>query len=185
LPVAPNITTGPTSVDNFLVPSSNFTSSASTYATSYEWLLEPAEAGIISGTTTSAQVTWSSGFSGTATISARGTNDCGAGTYSQSYAVNVYTSQGISEKNLIAGIKLFPNPNDGVFTLQLSSSKEQELSFQISSAGGSKILDNKESIPAGLYQKNFNLNTLPAGTYYLVISDSQGRMMNRQQVVVK
>jgi hypothetical protein len=185
LPVAPNITSGPASVDNFLVPTSDFTSSASNYALSYEWLLEPAEAGIISGTTTSAQVAWSSGFTGTANLSVRGKNDCGDGTYSQLYAVNVYSSQGIREKKLISGIKLYPNPNDGTFTLQLNSLKDQEISFQISTSGGNKILENKETIPAGLYQKSFNLNTLPAGTYYLVISDSQGRMMNRQQVVVQ
>jgi hypothetical protein len=185
LPVAPNITSGPTSVDNFLVPTSDFTASASTFASSYEWLLEPAEAGTISGNTTSAQVTWSSGFTGAANVSVRGTNECGAGGYSQMYDVNVYTSQGITEKNLITGIKLFPNPNDGMFTLQLYSAKDQEISFQISTSGGNKIFDNKESIPSGLYQKSFNLNTLPAGTYYLVISDSKGRMMNRQQVVVQ
>jgi hypothetical protein len=185
LPLVPNITSGPTSVDNFLVPLSDFTASASTYATSYEWALEPTGAGIISGSTTSAQVTWVAGFTGTANVSVRGTNDCGGGTYSQLYPVNVYTSQGISEKNLISGIKLFPNPNDGTFTLQFNSAKEQELGFQVSSAGGNKIIDNKEYIPAGLYQKTFNLNTIPGGTYYLVISDSQGRMMNRQQIVIK
>jgi hypothetical protein len=86
---------------------------------------------------------------------------------------------------MISGIKLFPNPNDGEFTLQLNSAKEQEISFQISSSGGSKIIDNKVSIPAGPYQKTFNLKTAPAGTYYLVIGDSHGRMINRQQIVVQ
>jgi hypothetical protein len=185
LPLAPNITSGPTSVDNFLVPASDFVSSASTYATAYEWALDPAGAGSISGNTTSAQVTWSSGFTGTANISARGKNDCGAGTYSQVYPVNVYTSQGIGEKDIISGIKLFPNPNDGVFTLKFNSAKEQEISFQISTSGGNKILDTRETIPAGLFQKNFNLKTVPGGTYYLVISDSHGKMINQQQIVVQ
>jgi hypothetical protein len=185
LPVAPNIASGPASVDNFLVPSSDFVSSTSTFATSYEWALDPAGAGSISGNTTSAQVTWSSGFTGTANVSVRGKNDCGSGIYSQLYPVNVYTSQGIDEEYMISGIKLFPNPNDGEFTLQLNSAKEQEISFQISSSGGSKIIDNKVSIPAGPYQKTFNLKTAPAGTYYLVIGDSHGRMINRQQIVVQ
>lgn len=185
LPVAPEITSGPSSVDNFLNPSSDFTSSASTYATSYEWRLEPAEAGSISGTGTTAQVTWSSGFTGTAHVSVKGKNDCGAGSYSQSYAVNVYSSQGIGDKNVISGVKLFPNPNDGVFTFQLHSGKEQEIRLQISTSGGNQILDSKESIPVGLYQKSFNLSTLPGGTYYLVVSDSHDRMLSRQQIVVQ
>jgi hypothetical protein len=185
LPVAPNITSGPTSVDNFLTPSSDFTSSASNYATSYEWALEPVGAGTIAGTTTSAQVTWSSGFTGTANVSVRGKNDCGGGSYSGVYPVNVYSSQGIGEKDIISGIKLFPNPNDGEFTLQLNSAKEQEIRMQISTSGGNQILDNKESIPAGQYQKSFNLKTLPGGTYYLVVSDSHGRMLSRLQIVVQ
>lgn len=185
LPIAPEITSGPSSVDNFLNPSSDFTSSVSTYATSYEWRLEPAESGSISGAGTTAQVTWSSGFTGTAQVSVKGINNCGASSYSQSFAVAVYSSQGISEKNAITGIKLFPNPNDGVFTLQLHSVTEQEIRLQISTSGGNQVLDSRESIPVGLYQKNFNLSTLPGGTYYLVISDTHGRMLSRQQVVVQ
>jgi hypothetical protein len=185
LPVAPEITSGPSSVDNFLNPSSDFTSSVSTYATSYEWRLEPAESGSISGSGITAQVTWSSGFTGTAQVSVKGINNCGAGSYSQSFAVAVYSSQGISEKNAITGIKLFPNPNDGVFTIQLHSDTEQEIRLQISTSGGNQVLDSRESIPVGLYQKNFNLSTLPGGTYYLVISDIHGRMLSRQQVVVQ
>jgi hypothetical protein len=185
LPIAANITSGPTSVDNFSVPTSDYTSSAGTFATSYEWMLEPAEAGTISGTTTSAQVTWSAGFTGTANVSVRGKNDCGSGTYSPLYTVNVYSSQGIGEKNLITAIKLFPNPNDGEFTLQFNSAKEQEISFHISTSGGNRILENKQSIPAGPYQKTLNLKSYPAGTYYLVISNSKGRMINRQQIVVQ
>jgi hypothetical protein len=185
LPAAPVITSGPSSVDNFLTPSSDFLSSASNYATSYEWRLDPAEAGSISGSTTSVQVTWSLGYTGTANLSVRGKNACGGGSFSGAYAVNVYSSQGIDEKNVISGIKLFPNPNDGIFTLQLNSAKEQQIRMQISTSGGNQILDSKESIPAGQYQKSFNLKTLPGGTYHLVISDSHGRMLSKLQVVVQ
>ncbi len=45
LPVEPQVSSGPTTVDNYLNPTSDFISSVSTYATSYEWKLEPAEAG--------------------------------------------------------------------------------------------------------------------------------------------
>jgi hypothetical protein len=57
--------------------------------------------------------------------------------------------------------------------------------MQISTSGGNQILESKENIPAGQYQKSFNLKTLPGGTYYLVISDSHGRMMSRLQIVVQ
>jgi hypothetical protein len=185
LPVGPVINSGPSSVDNFVSTSSDFTASESANATSYEWQLLPVEAGSISGSGLSAQVNWSAGYIGTAQVSVRGLNDCGAGPYSQTYPVSVYSSQGIGDQNPLSGIKLFPNPNDGIFVLQLNSKAEQEIRFQITASGGNQILESKESIPAGLYQKNFNLSTLPGGTYYLVISDSHGKMMSRQQVVIQ
>jgi hypothetical protein len=185
LPVLAGIVSGPTSVDNYLGLPSDFVASASTFATSYEWQLEPVSAGTISGTGLSAQVTWSAGFTGNADVTLRGVNDCGAGPYSQKYTVEVYSSQEIGEKQMISNIKLYPNPNDGNFILQFNSKSEQEMRFRITASGGSQILENKESIPAGLYQKDFNMGTLPAGTYYLVISDVRGRMLSRQQIVVK
>jgi hypothetical protein len=113
----------------------------------------------------------------------KGTTACGSGNLSAAYAVSVYTSQGTGDKEAVSGIKLYPNPNDGAFVLQLNSRVEQELKFRITTSGGNQILDSKENVPAGLYQKNFNLSNLPAGTYYLVISDSRGRMLSRQQIV--
>jgi hypothetical protein len=185
LPVAPAVNSGPVSVDNYQNQTSDFGSTTSNYAISYEWKLTPAEAGSISGNGTSAQVTWSTGFTGPANISVKGINACGSGNFSPAYAVTVYSSQGIDDKNAVSGIKLFPNPNDGAFVLQLNSRDEQELKFQITTSGGNMILDSKENIPAGLYRKNFNLGNLPGGTYYLVIRDSQGRMLSRQQIVIQ
>jgi hypothetical protein len=186
LPQVPQTISGPTSVDYYVSQTSDFTCTESNFADNYEWTLDPVSAGIISGSsTTTGQVTWSAGFTGTANISVRGTNSCGAGSYSQTYPVSVYTSQGIGEKEIISGIKLYPNPNDGEFVLEFNSVKAQALKFQMTTSIGNRILDNKEDIPAGLYRKDFNMNNLPAGTYYLMILDKNGRLLNRQQIVVK
>jgi hypothetical protein len=185
LPVLPGITSGPSSVDTYLGLPSDYIASASTFATSYEWQLEPVAAGSITGAGLSAQVSWSSGFTGNAVVTVRGVNDCGAGPYSQNYPVTVYSSQGIGEMQPISGVKLYPNPSDGNFSLQFNSRSVQEIRFAMSTTGGNQVLDSKVSIPAGLYQQTFNMTTMPAGTYYLVISDSQGRMLNRLQVVIK
>jgi hypothetical protein len=179
------VTGGPSTVDNFLNPSSEFTAAESAHSLTYEWSLDPSEAGTISGTGLSAQVSWSAGYTGNAQIFVRGVNDCGAGENSPGYAVAVYSSQNIQEKEAISGIKIYPNPNDGTFVLQLNSGFEQEVAFQVTASGGHKILENKEKIPAGVYRKDFNLATLPGGTYYLVISDLQGRMISRNQIVIQ
>ena len=147
--------------------------------------LEPAEAGSISGNGTNAQVTWTAGYTGTANISVRTNNDCGNSAYSPAYSVSVYSSQGIDEPRAISGMKLFPNPNDGIFTVQFTSGKDQTMQFHVTTSGGARVIENLETVAAGPFQKTFNMDQLPAGTYYLVILDKDGKMVSRQQVIVK
>ena len=185
LPVLTGVVSGPASVDNYLGLPSDYTASPSTFATSYEWQIEPGSAGTIIGTGQSAQVTWTSGFSGNVNITVRGVNDCGPGDISANYVVTVYSSQGLDDKHLISGVKLYPNPNDGEFILQFQSGSDQEMRFQVTASNGNQILDSKENINTGLYSKNFNLGNLPGGTYYLSILDKEGKMLNRLQVVIQ
>ncbi len=185
LPLAPTVTSGPVSVDNFLQPGSDFACSEGAHATAYEWKLEPSGAGILTATATSAQVTWTQGFTGTAQVSVRSTNECGESAYSPVYEIAVYSSQGIDDKKAITGIRLYPNPNDGNFTLEFNSGRDQLVRFRLTSPVGTTVMDQQETVPAGTYQKGFNLSTLPSGTYQLMISDREGRLISRQQVVVQ
>jgi len=185
LPQAISVTSGPVTVDNFLNPASNYTCAEGVNAISYEWKLEPVEAGIISGNHTSATVTWTAGYTGIASISVRTVNECGMSAFSGTYAVSVFSSQGIEDLKAVSDIRLFPNPNDGNFVLQLTSAREQSLRFHMTTAGGATILDNPETVTPGVYQKSFNLGSLPAGTYYLLVLDKDGRLVSRRQVILQ
>jgi len=76
LPLKPFIPSGNTSLCQ-PAATANYTTAGSTYATSYLWSIYPATAGNISGTTTSASVSWNATFSGIAKISVKGVNGCG------------------------------------------------------------------------------------------------------------
>lgn len=58
-------------------------------ADTYVWTIDPAEAGTATGTTIDAVIVWSETWSGTATVSVMGVNDCGDGTPSDPLAVEV------------------------------------------------------------------------------------------------
>lgn len=45
----------------------------------YEWTLDPVEAGMLTPADDSLTITWNSGFSGNASLSVYGENDCGIG----------------------------------------------------------------------------------------------------------
>jgi uncharacterized protein (TIGR02145 family) len=56
-------------------------------ATSYGWTLTPVTAGAISGNTKSITINWSSGFTGTASLSVEGVNSCGNGISSPAFSI--------------------------------------------------------------------------------------------------
>jgi len=58
-------------------------------AETYIWVLDPPEAGEISGTDVDATVAWSATYSGTATITVQGVNDCGDGIVSDPLEIEV------------------------------------------------------------------------------------------------
>ena len=68
---------------------SQYATDGATDAESYVWTLNPPEAGTISGTTVNATVQWSVAYTGDATITVQGINDCGDGTVSDALEVTV------------------------------------------------------------------------------------------------
>ena len=86
-PLEPGTPTGPEAVCNN--ETSEYTSTGSDDADSYEWILSPEEAGTLTAVELDATVEWSTDFSGTAYISLYGINDCGEGYPSTELEVTV------------------------------------------------------------------------------------------------
>ncbi len=87
-PAAPSQPTGPISL--CLNPAnSTYSITGVTGATSYQWSISPSGAGLISGTGTTATVDWNNSFTGTATITASGVNNCGTGSSSTALSVAI------------------------------------------------------------------------------------------------
>lgn len=86
-PIEPVDPTGPVMVCSN--ETSDYESTGTPDADSYEWVLSPEDAGTITGNGLEATVSWSSEFSGTANVSLYGLNDCGDGNSSNPLAVEV------------------------------------------------------------------------------------------------
>ncbi|WP_456438439.1 PQQ-dependent sugar dehydrogenase [Psychroserpens sp.] len=65
--------------------------------------------------------------------------------------------------------KLFPNPSNGVFTIQLNELSDSNNTFEIISINGSSVL--KQSIKGN--STEVNANTLSPGLYFLKINNSE------------
>lgn len=69
---------------------STYSISGMSGVTSYDWIIEPTEAGSISGNGTNVTVLWASGFLGQADLSVAGINYCGIGIYSNPITITRY-----------------------------------------------------------------------------------------------
>ena len=87
LPSQPAIPTGPIAVCD--EPTSDYTSEGGEGADSYVWMLTPEEAGNITSDGLQATVNWNSEFTGTATVSLAGVNDCGEGEASETLEITI------------------------------------------------------------------------------------------------
>ena len=86
-PIEPGTPTGPDAVCNN--ETSEYESTGSDDADSYEWILMPEEAGTLTADDLTATVVWSTDFDGEAYISLYGINECGDGYPSQELVVDV------------------------------------------------------------------------------------------------
>ena len=82
-PEAPETPEGPDYVDVYKVIETEYTVTPMTDAIDYAWMLEPEEAGTLTGSGTSATVYWDIDYLGEAYITVSAMNDCGEGDYSE------------------------------------------------------------------------------------------------------
>ena len=77
----------------------------------------------------------------------------------------------------LSDIQIYPNPNEGTFTLVYNGERDIDLKLQLINLQGQVILSEK--IEAGYrFSKEFELDYLPPGLYYF-------RLMHKEGVVVK
>jgi hypothetical protein len=165
---------GPAEVDLYLNSgNTTFTVLPATYAQSYAWQLLPAEAGIVSGNTATASVTWNSTYRGNATLTCKAVNNCGESTSSEAITVKVYSSLGIDDLSSSIGISVLPNPNQGNFVLGVSTPGNEVLSIRITASNGAVVYEKSGIATTGKYSEAMNL-PLSQGTYSVTVSNASG-----------
>lgn len=148
------------------------------HATSAEWIIEPAEAGTLTPNGISCDITFNGPWVGTAIIKVRGMNDCGYGEWSQGFSLLVEDCTGITE-NENNTLRIYPNPNTGVFTLNLSG--QDVVSISLVNALGKVVYHEQEVRINGSFSKSIQTNGLSQGVYYLTIN---GITLNKTEKIV-
>ena len=83
---------------------------------------------------------------------------------------NYSITTGINNPKDIVSLNIFPNPNNGLFTLELNANKAETFNIEIINIQG-QLVFNKEFTQDGFYKCQIDLSNEARGIYYIRIND--------------
>ncbi len=86
---------------------------------------------------------------------------------------------GINEISDNSTLEVYPSPNNGQFNVTISTAKEEHYDLLIYQAHGSLIYEEKDIVVKGQMDHKVNIDTYPAGIYYVILRDNNGQIMKR------
>jgi hypothetical protein len=178
LPDAPLKPAGPDSVDLHKVSQSVYQIETVENADSYEWLLDPAEAGELTLDGTQLTIDWKADFLGEAKLKVIAMNDCGQSVASEELDIALFNSVGISEISLL-NMRVYPNPSDGRFTIEFNSRVKTDGLVLVSNMLGETVYSEPIAIEQGSFSHSLDLDGLSQGIYNLMVLIDQGKSSNR------
>jgi hypothetical protein len=93
---------------------------------------------------------------------------CSSAASNHIYIVKV----GIEEPPIATDVVLFPNPNEGVFTLMFTSAKQDNYNIRVFNNLGVQIFEMKNLDVIGRTSQNIDMRPAPNGIYSVVISNN-------------
>jgi len=171
-PSAPTSPQGPDYVDVYHIFETEYTTEVVTDAIGYSWLLEPADAGTVISVDTFAVVQWNTSYMGEAFLSVAAVNNCGSSIQSDILTIIVDNTVGLSAiKDEAIQINIVPNPNNGVFDIDVATDSNSPISITMVNYLGAKVFENKvTTISSGII--HIDKNDLPAGIYVVNIEQN-------------
>jgi len=101
---------------------------------------------------------------------------------SASNAINV-TGTGIDELGNITGLNIFPNPNDGNFTITFFSQDKEDYKLELFNDIGQIVYTETLNGVQGSFTKNISLGKFATGVYTLVLADSENE--SKRKIIVR
>lgn len=111
--------------------------------------------------------------SGTYTVELTAINVCGASTLQQIVVVTV----GAGEPGWLKQFNIYPNPNAGAFTVEMSGLPHQEVEFALFNALGQLIKRETADFGTGALVRKLDYGALPEAVYQLRISAGDSSMI--------
>jgi hypothetical protein len=181
-PAAPNTPAGPDYVDVFKVSETSYTTNFIEDAIAYNWELAPEDAGEIIAENNNATIYWNPNFMGDATLKVSATNDCGMGDFSETLDIFVDNTVGVDLIGSSISLEITPNPNNGVFRLDIATEGLEEVNFKLINYLGVTIFEMEDVSAIHGFTHDFDYRNLASGVY--LISINQGDKTFSRKLIV-
>jgi PKD repeat protein len=103
-------------------------------------------------------------------------NNC---TGSDTVMIEFQDCTGIGEAEEISNISIYPNPGQGIFTLQLSTEKPLEINIIVYNNVGVTIYEEDNRMLSGTEKIRIDLSDQPAGIYMLNVYNRNGKWIEK------
>ncbi|MBP6977939.1 MAG: PKD domain-containing protein [Bacteroidales bacterium] len=179
-PETPATPDGPTYVDLYYSTQTEYETTGSEFSDYYSWLMEPSDAGSIEVLDiTHCRVSWNLEYLGQVEILTEGVNECGESDWSAPIVVTIDNTVGFNTLSDHFGIKVSPNPSDGIFTIQMKSETQEIISIRVISALNLVAFEENKLPVNGSLTKTIDLGHVPNGVYFLYIETEQCTYMRK------
>jgi len=97
--------------------------------------------------------------------------------------VELKNCTGIGENSAGVSVEVYPNPNNGIFTLELNSLHSDKVNIKIVSINGSVVFEQNNVTVNGNHRQSINLNGFSKGVYNIFVSGDDYKLYKK--VVVR
>lgn len=169
VPVTPSMPAGPDYVDLAVTTISEYTVTPLEDADSYQWNIEPEEAGTVIQVNDYAIVNWNLDFLGEAFISVAAINECGESDFSPALEVTVDNSlvNVLEHPDQGLTLKVYPNPATGVLYVNASGTGTSSFKMSLYNLLGTCVISREALIPGNGNVASIDVSFLPEGIYIL------------------
>ena len=96
-----------------------------------------------------------------------------------SWSLNICTLAPLGvQNNEFTNFSLFPNPNNGMFTVKFTSESSNDIMINVNDLRGRQVFEKKYS-NNGAFNQNISLDKLESGVYLVSIIDGEKRTVKR------
>ena len=103
----------------------------------------------------------------------------GTADFSSSDFIIEIENVGISELEEALGLSIYPNPNKGTFTLELSTTKVEKVNLRIMNATGLLVYQEDDMPVSNNFNKVIDISSEAEGIYLLMIESDLGLYTGR------